>query len=91
MLAKTCEFHDTSDEIVDQVIEKCCSKKLRKRLLREPNIDLDKMLEIAQISETTDRQVKQYTNNKLLDPAAHESAGASDDEEINKINLHQGA
>ena len=34
-LSKTCEFHDNKDEIVDQIIEKCKSKKLRKRLLKE--------------------------------------------------------
>lgn len=42
-LAKTCEFVDNDDEIVDQVIEKCTSRKLRKRLLKEPDLDLAKL------------------------------------------------
>ena len=59
-LSKTCEFHDNKDEIVDQIIEKCKSKKLRKRLLKEHELTLDKLLEIAMIMETTDRQSGQY-------------------------------
>ena len=59
-LSKTCEFHDPRDEIVDQVIEKCSSSKLRKRLLREPELSLDKLLQIAQTIEAADSQAKSY-------------------------------
>ena len=51
-LAKT--FADAPDTIVDQIIEKCTSSKLRKRLLREKDLTLDKTLEIAQLMESTD-------------------------------------
>lgn len=32
--SKFCEFYDARNEFVDQVIEKCSSSRLRKRLLR---------------------------------------------------------
>ena len=34
-LASTCEFHDVEDVSIDQIIEKCSSHKLRKKLLQE--------------------------------------------------------
>ena len=60
ILAKTCEFADVQDEIVDQVIEKCRSHKLRKRLLRETELDLTKTIKIAQIAEAMEVQSREY-------------------------------
>ena len=60
-LAKTCVFADVTR--VDQIIEKCTSSKLRKRLLREKDLTLDKTLEIAQIMESTGRQMEKYNNS----------------------------
>ena len=60
MLAKTCDFADTNDELVDLVIEKCTSRKLRKSLLKESDLTVAKLLELAHISETTEHQAKQY-------------------------------
>ncbi|XP_057310511.1 uncharacterized protein K02A2.6-like [Hydractinia symbiolongicarpus] len=64
-LAKTCEFRDIDDEIVDQVIEKCTSRKLRKRLLKESELTLVKLCDIATIMEAADHQVAQYTKSTL--------------------------
>ena len=82
-LSKTCQFHDPNDEIVDQVIEKCKSNKLRKRLLKEKDLDLDSLLEIAHIIESTDHQSKQYSKPQVL------LSDDNDDEEINKISHHK--
>jgi hypothetical protein len=36
-LSKTCAFGEQTDEAIrDQAIDKCVSKELRRRLLREP-------------------------------------------------------
>jgi hypothetical protein len=59
-LSKTCEFTDANDEIVDQVIEKCISRKLRKRLLKEQDLDLQKLCGVAAIMEAADHQAEQY-------------------------------
>ena len=59
-LAKTCEFHATNEELVDQIIEKCHSSKLRKRLLREPDLSYDKAMNIAQAMEAAYRLARQF-------------------------------
>ena len=80
-LAKTCEFHNTDDEIVDQIIEKCNSRKLRKRLLKEHELTLAKLCEIAAIIEAADHQAEQYKDVKPAEPNDD-----SDQDEINKIS-----
>ena len=78
-MAKFCEFHDQSDEIVDQVIEKCHSNKLRKRLLKEADLTLDKLIETAQVIEATDLQIQQYDKNAG-------QVNYDSDDEVHKIN-----
>ena len=52
-LAATCEYGDTTNEqIRDQVIATCTSSKLRKRLLSEADLTLDKVLQIGKIMES---------------------------------------
>ena len=71
------------DNIIDQVIEKCKSKKLRKTLLKETNLTLTKLLEIAQINEAVAHQSKQYethASQKLSDTDTEDNP-----EEVNKI------
>lgn len=82
-LAKTCEFHDTDDEIVDQVIEKCNSRKLRKRLLKEHDLTLAKLCEIAAIIEAADHQAEQYKNTQPTDTIVNDE---SDNDEVNRIS-----
>jgi len=84
-LAKTCQFHDSNDEIVDQVIEKCSSSKLRKRLLKEQDLTLDKLLEIALIIESADRQADHYKNQNDIASHNHDS----DDDEVNRLQSMQ--
>lgn len=42
-LAESCDFHDVEDAIVDQFIEKCCSSSLRRKLLQEQDLTLEKL------------------------------------------------
>ena len=87
-LAKSCEFPDVDDELVDQVIEKCYSKKLRKRLLKERDLTLDKLLEISLIIESADRQAihyedsAQHHHHHIQSQLCHDS----DEDEINKLS-----
>ena len=56
-LSKTCEFGTSLDEMIrDQIIEKCASNALRRRLLRERELTLDNLLLIARSFELADRQ-----------------------------------
>jgi len=54
-LAKTCEYKEAEDEMIrDQIVDKCVSNSLRRRLLREGTLTLDKCLEIARAVEAAD-------------------------------------
>ncbi|XP_071500346.1 uncharacterized protein [Diadema antillarum] len=56
-LSSTCEFGANEDDhIRDQFIDKCNSKSLRRRLLREPDLKLTGLLSIARAAEAADRQ-----------------------------------
>ena len=83
-LVKSCEYTDANDAIIDQVIEKCFSKKLRKALLKQSDADLtlDKVLELARVSETVARQSKNFEQ-----PGSHcEGEFIEDGDHINRIS-----
>lgn len=55
-LASTCEFPDANDVVIDQIIVKCNSSELRKKLLQEKNLTLSKAQEIARALEVANMQ-----------------------------------
>ena len=54
--ASTCEFANPNNEIRDQFIDKCSSNRLRRRLLQEPNLTLENVVEKAQAMELAEMQ-----------------------------------
>ena len=63
-LATISSFQDDTinDEIRDQFIFTCRSVKLKKILLQEENLSLDKMTEIAQNKELSEKQVTEIAD-----------------------------
>ena len=57
-LAISCEFTDKNEMIRDQVINSCCSTKLRKKLLEEETLTLDKVKTIARTYELSETHAK---------------------------------
>lgn len=55
-LAKYCDFLNTDEEILSQVIQHCKSSRLRKRALREPDKSLKEILELGRSLEMVDKQ-----------------------------------
>ena len=55
-LASTFEFANPNNEIRDQFIDKCSSNRLRRRLLQEPNLTLENVVEKAQAMELAEMQ-----------------------------------
>ena len=53
-LAKSCEYDKVDDMIRDQVVDKCASNSFRRRLLRETDLTLDGLLQIARSIKATD-------------------------------------
>jgi hypothetical protein len=60
-LAQTCEFdkYSTDEAIKDQVIDKCSSSHLRRRLLRESKLTLEELLTAARAFEASEMQASQ--------------------------------
>ena len=62
---KFCEYSSPDDMIRDQVIEQCLSSRLRRRLLREPELTLEKTIEIGRSFEASERQASQMEADSL--------------------------
>lgn len=56
--AKYCGFTSVDDEIRDQIIEKCRSEELKKRILEKGDITLKDVIDIAQAHEITGVQIR---------------------------------
>ena len=56
--AQNCNFSEYSSDaaIIDQVIEKTTSTKLRRKLMNEDNLTLEKLVKTASIMESTEQQ-----------------------------------
>ena len=61
-LAATCEFPNKEEMIRDQVVDKCYSAKLRRRLLQEPSLTLDKVISIGRALEVACEQARTIEN-----------------------------
>ena len=59
-LTSTCEYADTAvDEMIrDQVVERCRSKQLRVRMLRDTALTLDKIVTMARAHEAAEEQAR---------------------------------
>ena len=53
-LTKNCQFANTDNEILTQVIQNCKSNRLRRRALKEPDKILDDLLTMGRALEKTD-------------------------------------
>ena len=49
-----CDFHNVDENIRDQIIEKCYSQRLRRKLLERNNVTLPQVREIAQAIEASE-------------------------------------
>ena len=74
-LAISCEFTDKNEMIRDQVVNSCCSTKLRKKLLEEETLTLDKVKTIARTYELSE------THAKRMEPQVDEPRN----EEVNRV------
>ena len=75
-LALTCEFENTDDMIRDQVVDKCYSTKLRRRLLQEPSLTLDKVVTLGRALEMAQRQATAIESTCTSASASREQLNA---------------
>lgn len=65
-LGESCEFYDLNDTILDQLIEKGYDSALRKKLLSDPDMTLDKALDLARAMEMTNKQMNVMEGRESL-------------------------
>jgi len=66
--AANCAFARAEEDIRDQIIEKCVSDKLRRKLLEKREIKLTEVLEIARATEAVDQHAKAFVRS-FVEPA----------------------
>ena len=59
-LAKTCEYGDLANDLIrDRIVVTILDKGLKERLLREPDLSLDKCIDLCKTAEATKRHINQ--------------------------------
>ena len=62
-MTDSCEFQDLKDSLIrDRIVFGIADNNVRERLLRVPDLTLNKALKIARAAETTQSQLKQMQN-----------------------------
>ena len=71
--AQTCEFGELKDSLIrDRIVCGIHCDKTHSRLLREPDLTLQKAVDICRANETTSSQMKSFTSDQTNDlPAIH--------------------
>ena len=63
--AQTCEFKDLKDSLIrDQIVCGIHSNKMCSRLFREPDLTLQKAVDICRANETTTSQMKSFASDQ---------------------------
>ena len=70
---QTCEFGELKDSLIrDRIVCGIHCDKTGSRLLREPDLTLQKAVDICRANETTSSQMKSFTSDQTNDlPAIH--------------------
>lgn len=65
--SKKCKFVNEEDNLIDQIVEKCSSKDLRKKVLTwGDDVTLDKIITQANAIETVDRQLDDFRQESQI-------------------------
>ena len=84
-LTLCCEYGDSTEErIRDQAIATCSSTKLRRKLLAEPDLTLEKVLQIGQSMEQAQHHLS--TIEQKSTPSTSET---TNQEELNVLRYHR--
>ncbi|XP_068222087.1 uncharacterized protein [Palaemon carinicauda] len=87
-LAVSCEFLELENVIIDQFIAPCTSQELRKQLLQDKDITLEKVLIIGRDLETSNRHsnISNSTSNRMGNSKISKIGSEWKDNEIQRKN-----
>ena len=64
--AQTCQFDSLKDSMIrDRLVLGIASSRVRERLLKEDNLDIEKAIKICQAAEATERQIQSLSKDKV--------------------------
>lgn len=79
-----CKFSNENDNLIDQIIEKCNSVELRKKiLLLGDTVTIDTIISEANALETIERQMSDFQNREAI------GVNKVDTKQLNGINANQ--
>ena len=85
-LSEDCEFQDLKDSLIkDMIICGIVDNQLRERMLREPNINLVKSIQLGQAAEETKKHSKELNLDLQRKPV--DSIKFRESNQINKDNI----
>nr|XP_054762076.1 uncharacterized protein LOC129268563 [Lytechinus pictus] len=73
-LASSCNFDNRDEHVRDQFVDKCASSSLRRRLLRERDLTLKTLLDIARASEAAASQADEMEGKSAREYASKVTA-----------------
>ena len=77
-LSRSCEYGVLQEDMIrDQVVDKCCSHKLRCALLREPQLTLTSAVSIARTFEEVNKQAEVMESDGLRESSIAEAQAVS--------------
>ena len=88
--AQNFNFNDPDVDIRDQVIDKCRSSVLRRKLLGKENLTLTKVQEVAPVMEAADLQAKQMGEQREEPLSVHKVVQKSPSKSSEQPNKKSG-
>ena len=88
--AQNFNFNDPDVDIRDQVIDKCRSSVLRRKLLGKENLTLTKVQEVARVMEAVDLQAKQMGEQREEPLSVHKVVQKSPSKSSKQPNKKSG-
>ncbi len=74
-IAADCEFKDQEDSMIrDKVVFGICDGRIKERMLRDTDLNLQKALDICRAAESTKSQMKEMAQDDMSSSSIHEMA-----------------
>ena len=67
-IAASCEYGDLKDELIrDRIVCGTTYENVRKQMLKERDLNLDRAIELCRIDELTQQRLKQFKTENSVD------------------------
>ncbi|KAG5895240.1 hypothetical protein JTB14_003454 [Gonioctena quinquepunctata] len=89
-IAASCNFGQLQSSLIkDRIVCGISDKRIKDRLLREQNLELNKAIEICKAAEESDKHIKKLYNGNEYDKEMCEIQKSEDSRYMEKVQRHQ--